>query len=142
MTPPAPALVPELHCRDLSVSLAFYRALGFVLLYERGGFACVGREGARIMLEEIGEAAWLAAPAEVPFGRGMHLQIAVGDVAPVLDACDLDAVFRRLETVWYRSGDRWIGQRQFVAKDPDGYLLRFMQPLGEADAPGEGRVVG
>jgi hypothetical protein len=29
------------------------------------------------------------------------------------------------------SGARHSGQRQFLVQDPDGYLLRFAEPLGE-----------
>ena len=35
-----------------------------------------------------------------------------------------------VEERWYRAGDRDIGVRQFVVADPDGYLLRFSEPLG------------
>jgi hypothetical protein len=34
---------------------------------------------------------------------------------------------------WYRAGDRELGQRQFLVQDPDGYLLRFCQDLGERE---------
>ena len=35
-----------------------------------------------------------------------------------------------VEDTWYRVGDRALGQRQFVAADPDGYRLRLWEPIG------------
>ena len=35
-----------------------------------------------------------------------------------------------LEDRWYRQGEFEAGNRQFVACDPDGYLLRFYTDLG------------
>jgi hypothetical protein len=40
-----------------------------------------------------------------------------------------------METRWYRIGRIERGNRQFVVADPDGYLLRFFEDLGER--PGE-----
>lgn len=31
---------------------------------------------------------------------------------------------------WYRKNDVFIGQREFLAQDPDGYLLRFVEHIG------------
>ena len=39
-----------------------------------------------------------------------------------------------LEERWYRQGSLERGNRQFVAADPDGYLLRFFSDLGERPA--------
>ena len=32
---------------------------------------------------------------------------------------------------WYRQGQVLLGRREFLVMDPDGYLLRFAQSLGE-----------
>ena len=32
---------------------------------------------------------------------------------------------------WYRQGQILLGRREFLVMDPDGYLLRFAQSLGE-----------
>jgi hypothetical protein len=45
--------------------------------------------------------------------------------------CLYCSVFLPLEDKWYRSNDFEIGQRQFIVMDPDGYLLRFAQRLGQ-----------
>lgn len=77
-----------------------------------------------------------AAPRERPFGRGVNLQTEVAALGPILDrlrAADV-ALFLGPEERWYRSGDREFGQRQIIVADPDGYLLRLFEPLGERPA--------
>ncbi|MCZ8193802.1 MAG: bleomycin resistance protein [Brevundimonas sp.] len=129
------ALVPEVTCTDLQASLIFYRdALGFEVLYQRpeDGFAYLELGDAQLMLEQ-GFAGWLTGPLERPFGRGINLQI------EVLDARKLEArlkasgcpLFRTCQDAWYRDGDVEHGQIEFLVQDPDGYLLRFVEPLGE-----------
>jgi catechol 2,3-dioxygenase-like lactoylglutathione lyase family enzyme len=132
-------LTPELLCTNIKVSLSFYtEVLGFSIQYRRqeDGFAMLERQGSRIMLDEIvlgSERSWIAAPLEVPFGRGINLQIET-DAIDVLYANVQKSeakIFRSMEERWYRADDVELGQRQFIAQDPDGYLLRFFQDLGE-----------
>ncbi len=131
-----PALVPELGVTDIDASLRFWRDLcGFAVLHDRPeeGFACIEREGARLMLDRLGSTRdWLAAPAERPFGRGMNLEIAVGSVAPLLAALEGAGwpMFLPLEEKAYRVGDAVVRVRQFIVQDPDGYLVRFSERLG------------
>jgi len=103
---------------------------GFAVAYERGEerFAYLEREGAELMLEEAG-------PADGR-GLGMNLQIEVSDVDGLHDRVVQagSKVVRELEERWYRRGDAELGNRQFVVADPDGYLLRFFQDLGERPA--------
>lgn len=130
-----PKLVPELLVRDLAASLRFYvDALGFRVLYDRPeeGFAYLERNGAELMLDRIGPGSWTPAPLEPPLGRGVNFQIEVEDAA-ALRARLAGPVFLELETVWYRAGDRHLGVRQFIAQDPDGYLIRLQQPIGARD---------
>lgn len=131
-------LVPELYCTDLRTSLLFYcDILGFAIEYQRpeDGFALIAREGARLMLEIIhagSERTWLPAPLERPFGRGINLQITikhVDDLYASVKAADIP-IFWPLEDKWYRATNSYVGNRQFVIQDPDGYLLRFAQNLG------------
>ena len=94
MTPPLaprPAdLVPELSVRDLAKSLAFWcGACGFAVIYDRPehGFACIQRGSARVMLDQLGtDRDWVTGPLEPPLGRGINLEIAVEDIAPILVA--------------------------------------------------------
>ena len=73
------------------------------------------------------------APLERPFGRGVNLQIEVDDAASLarrLAAAGFEIVVP-LEERWYRVGERRLGQRQVVVADPDGYLVRYAEDLGE-----------
>ena len=137
MTPPPPAVVPELDVSDLPTSLAFYVGeVGFVVAYERTeeGFAYLTLGDAHLMLETAeGEGRrFRTAPLERPFGRGINLQIRVEGVADLYDrlAARGRALLVPLEERWYARGDAEIGHRQFVVADPDGYLLRVFEPLG------------
>lgn len=135
-----PKLVPELDVTDLEASLSFYvGVLGFVVRYHRpeDRFAFLERQGAELMLEEAAGPGrrFRTAPLEAPFGRGMNLQI---------ETTEVDALYARIrspgtivipiEERWYRSGEVELGNRQFVAADPDGYLLRFFEDLGKRPA--------
>lgn len=135
-------LVPELYVTDLWRSLAFYRdILGFRILYQRAedNFAYLKREHAELMLDQLGESRdWIAGDLQRPFGRGINLQIEVSDVDGLHKAIR-DGGFRpflALEEKWYRRDDRFLGNRQFMVQDPDGYLLRFYQDLGIRDQSG------
>ncbi|MCS3416955.1 catechol 2,3-dioxygenase-like lactoylglutathione lyase family enzyme [Pseudomonas sp. BIGb0450] len=131
-------IVPELIVMGLTASLDFWvTQLGFEIAYQRSeeGFAYLDLHGAQIMLEQYdpGAGQWLTAPLEKPLGRGINLQIDVPAVAPVLQR--LAAIgwplFRDVEDAWYRAGEVEAGQRQFIVQDPDGYLVRLVQRLGE-----------
>ena len=137
MTPPPPAVVPELDVSDLPTSLAFYVGeVGFEVAYERPaeGFAYLTLGDAHLMLEAAEGAGrrFRTAPLERPFGRGINLQIRVAGVADLHDRLISRGrpILVPLEERWYAQGDTEIGHRQFVVADPDGYLLRFHEPLG------------
>ncbi|WP_010142038.1 bleomycin resistance protein [Oceanicola sp. S124] len=131
-------LVPELAVTDWRVSRDFYcDLLGFRCRYarEEEGFCYLEREGAEIMLDQIGEGRDFDGghlPEGRPFGRGMNLQIGVNALAPMLAALEAAgvALFLGPEEKWYRIGDEEGGNRQIVVADPDGYLLRFYEDLG------------
>ncbi len=130
-------MVPELLVSDLDASLRFWRGLcGFAVAYDRpeDRFAYLDRAGRQVMLEEVMAPGrrWVTAPLERPFGRGINLQITVDDVAPILASLDAAGwpLFLEPEEVWYRAGTGETGVRQFLVKDPDGYLVRFSQGLG------------
>jgi len=131
-----PALVPELLVTDLDASLRFWHGLcGFAVLYDRpeDGFACIERDGARIMLDQLGRTRdWIAAPLEPPFGRGMNLEIAVASLAPLMAALHGAGwpLFLPIEEKSYRVGDAAVRVRQCIVQDPDGYLVRFSERLG------------
>jgi len=135
------ALVPELEVSDLAASLAFYRdVLGFRVRYERPEerFAYLEREGAELMLEEAAGPGrrFHTAPLERPFGRGVNLQIRVGDAKGLLERAGAAgaSIVIDLETRWYGQGLQEAGNLQFVVADPDGYLLRVFEDLGTRPA--------
>ena len=113
--------------------------MGFKILYQREeeGFAMIERQGARIMLDEIRytevKRIWLSAPIEVPFGRGINLEIKTIEIDELYNHCKRSEsnIFLPIEDKWYRTGDAEVGQRQFIVLDPDGYMLRFAQVLSE-----------
>ncbi len=130
------AVVPELLVSDIARSLAFYRDVcGFRIRFSRpeDGFAYIELERAQLMLEEISEESWITGRLQPPYGRGINLQIEVSDVISLHDRLvGMNArIFRPIKTDWYREGDIEHGQTEFLVQDPDGYLLRFMQHLGE-----------
>lgn len=123
------ALIPELVVADLSRSLAFYRdALGFREVFSRSqeGFHFLERDGAQIMLVAAGEGRWLF-HGESPMGNGMNLAIALSGFP--------EGWMESLRPHWfvapfeheYEIGDGRVRVEQFVVRDPDGYLLRFLR---------------
>ncbi|MFL1416893.1 bleomycin resistance protein [Pseudomonas fildesensis] len=135
-------LVPELTVTDLSKSLEFWVSfLGFEVAYQRleEGFAYLDLDGAQVMLEQVDPLAnqWQTGALERPFGRGMNLQIDVAAVLPLLQRLDEAAypLFKACKDVWYRAGEVEVGQREFLVQDPDGYLVRLVERLGERAGP-------
>ncbi len=133
------SLVPELTVSDIETSLRFYRAAGFSVRFDRDQppFAYLDLGSAQLMLEQDHGSAWNTAPLERPFGRGVNLQIEVPDCAAIEESLRREGyeLFRPAQDTWYGI-DRAVeeGQREVLVHDPDGYLLRFSQPLGRRDA--------
>lgn len=139
-------LVPELLVSNHAASRDFYvRVIGFSVRYERPEekFSYLDLGGAALMIEQETDF-WVTAPREKPYGRGINLQIEVDAIDPILSRL-ADAgvtLFRPVEEAWYRSDETYSGNRQFLVQDPDGYLLRIFEDLGERAAPSSGRIVG
>jgi len=132
-------LVPELCCSDFDRSLRFYtEVLGFRVLYARPEerFAYLEREGAELMIEQPTARAFVAGKLSYPYGRGMNLQIEVSDVESLYERARASGskLYLELEERWYRRDDVLLGNRQFVVPDPDGYLLRFFEDIGQRPA--------
>jgi catechol 2,3-dioxygenase-like lactoylglutathione lyase family enzyme len=139
-------LVPELLVSNHAASRDFYvRIIGFKVRYERSAekFSYLDLGGAELMIEQETDL-WLTAPRERPYGRGVNLQIEVEDLSAILMRVQQTGtpLFRPVEDAWYRADDCYLGNRQFLVQDPDGYLLRLFEDLGESDAPRSGRIVG
>ncbi|WP_071797259.1 bleomycin resistance protein [Natronohydrobacter thiooxidans] len=135
----ANALVPEFAVTDWRRSKRFYcEILGFSCVYERPeeGFCFLSRDGAELMLDQIGAGRSFDdghLPERYPFGKGLNVQIRVACLEPLLAGLEAARypLYLPTEDRWYRVGEAEVGHRQFVVADPDGYLLRFYQDLGE-----------
>ncbi|MBW4657007.1 MAG: VOC family protein [Kaiparowitsia implicata GSE-PSE-MK54-09C] len=136
------ALVPELDVTNIKASLDFWCGpLGFKVAYDRPAakFAYLQREGAQVMLCQI-NGNWTVAPLEQPFGRGVNFQFKTASLAPILAALAEFGwpLFREPYEAWYRTGTNHEGGTlEFLVQDPDGYLLRFAEGIGERTASPE-----
>jgi catechol 2,3-dioxygenase-like lactoylglutathione lyase family enzyme len=131
------SLVTELLVSNIKASLAFWvELLDFKIHYDRPeeGFAYLKRDGLEVMLEELGRGRqWITGELEKPMGRGINFQMQASDWSEQLAKLRKKnwPLFMEPETKWYRAGDAEVGQKQFLVQDPDGYLLRLAQPVGE-----------
>lgn len=132
-------LTPELCCSDIKNSLVFYcDVLGFSIQYQREeyGFAMLERQGSRIMLDQLSKDSWLPGSMEIPYGRGINLEISTDNIDELYDRVKKanGTIFLPLEEKWYRADEVLLGRRQFIVLDPDGYMLRFAENIGERSA--------
>jgi catechol 2,3-dioxygenase-like lactoylglutathione lyase family enzyme len=127
-------LIPELSVSNLEKSLKFYiEILGFKVEYKRdeSKFAMLSFQGSQIMIEEVNNT-WSTSKLVYPFGRGINFQIQVDNVTSILNNIKKNKypIFVELKDNWYRKENKLIGNKEFLVKDPDGYLLRFFEDLG------------
>ncbi len=129
------ALIPELRVSNFTKSFDFYtKTLGFKLEYERkeSQFTFLSLEGTQIMIEQK-TPEWNTGELEYPYGRGIHLQITVKNINHLLNSLiKLNyPIFIEPFDRWYKVKGKLYGLKQFLVKDPDGYLLRFVESLGK-----------
>jgi catechol 2,3-dioxygenase-like lactoylglutathione lyase family enzyme len=115
---PEDQLVLELFVRDFDASMAFYRSLGFEVERTEDDFAVLRWEGCEFLLQ-------MSRPlGERPTHPAGNVRMLVGDVDEHWETA------RRLGApVFMPIGDRHYGLRDFTVLDPDGFGLRFAQPL-------------
>jgi len=128
-------LIPELSVSTFENSLTFYtKIIGFKIEYQReeSKFAMLSFQGSQIMLEEI-NSKWNTGELKNPFGRGVNFQLEVTKIQPILNKLKKNnyPLFVELKENWYRQNNQLIGNKEFLIKDPDGYLLRFFEDLGK-----------
>lgn len=128
-------LIPELSVSDFEKSLGFYvEILGFKAEYTRdeSKFAFISLNGSQIMIEQAEGGAWNTGKLEYPFGRGVNFQIEVASIKTILESLKKNnyPVFIEPQENWYRKNNQLVGNKEFLVKDPDGYLLRFFEDLG------------
>lgn len=130
------ALIPELSVSNLKVSKEFYlEVLGFKLEYERMAdqFAFLSLGEAQLMIEQI-NGHWDTAQLAYPLGRGINFQIAVEDVAVIVDKLKSNDIplFRELMVNHYECDGEIVVEKEILVQDPDGYLLRFSETTEES----------
>ncbi len=132
-------LKPELYVTDFQKSLYFYQnILGFTVEYQRENpsFAFMSYQGSHIMIQELDpneDEAFITGSFEYPLGRGINFQIDTDEVKKICSSLnDCKYPLRRaIKDSWYKVGNVLRGCRQILVQDPDGYLLRFSQDIGE-----------
>jgi catechol 2,3-dioxygenase-like lactoylglutathione lyase family enzyme len=129
------ALIPELDVSHFEKSISFYTdVLGFCIEYQRPErqFAFLSYQGSQIMIEQENPT-WRTGKLEHPYGRGINIQMLVDDLEVIISSLRNHQypLMVEPEEHWYRKDNLLVGQREFLVMDPDGYLLRFSQSLGE-----------
>ncbi len=129
-------IIPELSVTNLESSLKFYKTVGFKIEYERpeNKFVFISLGEIQFMLQEIADNdRWDVGELSYPFGNGINFQLEVDDVDKIYKSLvdnNYEITFD-MEENWYRQDDKLLGSKEFLIKDPDGYLLRFAEDLDE-----------
>ena len=133
-------MIPEFDVFSLEESLNFYtKLIGFHIEYDRkeDKFAFLQLENVQIMLQEIDieNNKWGTGKLEYPLGVGINFQIEVPNIDEIYNKLKKVnyKIFVEIEDNWYRKENKLIGCREFLVQDPNGYLLRFSQDLGEKE---------
>ena len=129
-------IIPELSVTNINKSMKFYQTIGFKIEYERpeNKFVFLSMGEIQFMIQEISENdKWNVAPLAYPFGNGINFQLEVEDVNTIYNALKNNnyAIKYEIEENWYRQDNKLLGNKEFLVQDPDGYLLRFSEDLGE-----------
>ena len=131
-------IIPELSVTNLEKSLKFYKIAGFKIEYERpeNKFVFISLGQIQFMLQEISNNdKWDVGILKYPFGNGINFQLEVENLDEIynnLKNANYTITFE-IEENWYRQNDKLLGNKEFLIQDPDGYLLRFSEDLGEKD---------
>ena len=130
-------LIPELSVSNLNESLKFYvNSIGFKIEYQRpeNKFVFISYQWTQFMLQELEEnEKWSIGELKHPYGNGVNFQIEVSNVEKIYDALKTSGykIAFDIEENWYRQDNKLLGNKEFLIQDPDGYLLRFSEDLGE-----------
>lgn len=128
--------IPELSVTNLGNSLKFYKTAGFKIGYDRpeNKFAFISLGNIQFMLQELSNNdKWNVGELKYPFGNGINFQLEVEDIDKIYNNFKNNnyKITFDIEENWYGQNDRLLGNKEFLIQDPDGYLLRFIQDLGE-----------
>ena len=131
--------LPELSVTNLEESLKFYKTLEFKIGYERpeDKFAFISNNEIQFMLQELNSSdKWNVGELSYPFGNGINFQLDLKEIDNIynnLKKSNYKIAFE-IEENWYRKGNVFLGCKEFLVQDPDGYLLRISEDLGERPA--------
>ncbi|MFA5770376.1 MAG: VOC family protein [Patescibacteria group bacterium] len=135
------ALMPELYVTNYQKSFDFYtKILGFKFEYGRTNppFAFFSYFESQIMIQELAPGEKEEMKLEYPFGRGMNFEIKTPDLSIIINALQKNhhPLTRGIKESWRDTGvkGKRHGSQEILVNDPDGYLLRFSQNLGEKSA--------
>jgi len=131
-------LIPELSVKDFEKSLNFYiNIIGFKIEYERkeSKFALISFQGSQLMLDAGNnkeDSPWFTGKLEYPRGRGIHFQLEIDKIQPILNNLKKNNYSIKIEPkeYWFRKDNYLIGMKGFLVMDPDGYLLMFNENIG------------
>lgn len=135
-------IIPELAVTNLKNSINFYKTCGFKIEYERpeNKFVFISLDKIQFMLQEIStDDKWELAPLSYPFGNGINFQLEVENADKIYNNLKNNnyKIAFDMEENWYRQDNKLLGNKEFLVQDPDGYLLRFSEDLGERDVSDE-----
>lgn len=130
--------IPELSVTNLENSLNFYKTAGFKIDYDRpeNKFTFISLGGIQFMLQEISDTdKWDVASLSYPFGNGINFQLEVENLDEIYNSFKKSnyKITFDIEENWYRQDNKLLGNKEFLIQDPDGYLLRFSEDLGEKE---------
>ena len=128
--------IPELSVTNLEDSLKFYKMASFKVEYDKpeDKFAFISLGNIQFMLQELSDNdKWDVGELKYPFGNGINFQLEVDYLDEIYNNFKENnyAIAFDIEENWYRQDDKMLGNKEFLIQDPDGYLLRFTQDLGE-----------
>ena len=131
-------ILAELYITDFSKSVNFYvDIIGFKIEYQRENpnFAFLSYNGSQIMIQELAPGEKESEKLEYPFGRGINFQIDTKSVQNIINSFEKNnyPIKRGIKDSWYKADDKSYGCREILVLDPDGYLLRFSEELGEKE---------
>jgi catechol 2,3-dioxygenase-like lactoylglutathione lyase family enzyme len=132
-------LIPELSVSDFNKSKKFYvNVLGFKVEYDRpeSNFAYLSFQGSQLMIDggnNKENSPWYTGKLEYPRGRGVHFQLDIDDLRPLIKSLKKHnyPIKVAAKDYWYRQGKFMMGMKGLLIMDPDGYLLMFNQDLGK-----------
>ena len=130
--------IPELSVTNLKNSLNFYKTARFKVEYDRpeNKFAFISLGKIQFMLQEMADNnKWDLAPLSYPFGNGINFQLEVENLDEIYNSFKNSnyKITFDIQENWYRQDNKLLGNKEFLIQDPDGYLLRFSEDLGEEE---------